>query len=247
MANVSLRTVGLMVVAALLCHAPAATAQDAKPGVIFLVEGVGGANLLTLGSEIACRRAGLPHAVRRFRWSHGFGRVFEDLQDIAHVIAKGEELAGEIRAVRAKDPDARVFLVAHSGGTGVAVRAAESLPPDAVERMVLLSSALSPTYDLSHALAACREGIVSYHSSRDFLILGWGTRQFGTIDRKFVSSAGRDGFTLPEGVSADAKGLYSRLTQIPWDPRMILDGNWGNHNATIFPRFLSRDVARWLR
>jgi pimeloyl-ACP methyl ester carboxylesterase len=242
----SVRAANLMV-AALLCGVPAATAQGAKPGVIFLVEGVGGANLLTLGSEIACRRAGLPHAVRRFRWSHGFGRVFEDLQDIAHVMAKGEELAKEIRAVRADDPDARVFLVAHSGGTGVAVRAAESLPPDAIERMVLLSSALSPTYDLSHALAACRRGVVSYHSTHDFLILGWGTRQFGTIDRKFVSSAGRAGFVVPEGLPSGAEGPYSRLIQIPWTPCMILDGNWGNHNATIFPRFLSREVARWLR
>lgn len=247
MREAALRSVRGGALALVLWAAAVASAQGLRPGIVFVVEGVGGANLLTWGSEVAFRRAGLPHAVRQFRWTHGFGAVFDDLRDVGHVLAKGEELATEIRQVRAADPGAPVFVVAHSGGTGVAAHAAELLPADSVECMVFLSSALSPTYDLRPALAACRRGIVSYHTPQDFVILGWGTRRFGTIDRKFVSAAGRDGFLLPDGLSAESPGLYSRLTQIPWSRRMILDGNWGCHNAPLFPRFLERDVARWLR
>ncbi|MFO0846835.1 MAG: hypothetical protein U0797_31460, partial [Gemmataceae bacterium] len=101
--------------------------------------------------------------------------------------------------------------------------------------------------DLRRALAACRRGMVSYHAPQDSVVLGWGTRRFGTIDRQFVSAAGRDGFVLPEGLSAASPGLYSRLTQVAWEPRMILDGNWGQHNSPLWPRFLAREVARWLR
>ena len=110
---------------------------------------------------------GLPHALCQFRWSHGFGHVFQDLQHLEHVLAKGAELASEISQHRARHPNARVFIVAHSGGTGVAAHAAELLPPDSLERMVFLSSALSPHYDLSRALAWLNLGDAQLQAGED--------------------------------------------------------------------------------
>jgi pimeloyl-ACP methyl ester carboxylesterase len=215
--------------------------------VLLVVEGVGGINLMDVSCAIACRWADLPHEVRLFPWSHGFGRGLKDLKDTEHLLTKADELAGEVRRLREEEPDRPVYIVAMSGGTGLAVRAAEQLPPDTLERMVLLASALSPSYDLRPALAACRRGVVSYHSRNDVVVLGLGTRLFGTIDRQRVASAGLVGFRLPEGVEAQAPGPYARLIQVPWHAGMILDGNWGNHNAAGFPLFLAREVARWLR
>lgn len=233
----------------LLFHQPAwgqaetrETAEASKPGVILLVEGIGGLHLMQVAGDIGFRQSGLPHEVRLFSWSHGFGRFLRDLQDIRHVQAKGKELADEILAIRTREPNRRIFLVAHSGGAGVAVRAAELLPPDSLERIVLLSCALSPEYDLRPALAASRQGVVSYSSPYDLLILAWGTRQFGTIDRVYAPSAGYEGFQIPED-----EALYERLVQVPWSPRMIRQGNWGNHTGTILPSFLAGEVAKWLR
>jgi pimeloyl-ACP methyl ester carboxylesterase len=156
-------------------------------------------------------------------------------------------LAAEILALKEDDPELRIFLVAHSGGTGIAVRAAEMLPPDCLERVVLLSSALSPEYDLSAALRSSKGGIVSYHSALDFLVLGLGTWQFGTVDRTYVASAGHTGFREPAHLDGSDRALYGRLVQVPWSPRMIRYGNWGTHNGTVFPAFLAGEVARWLR
>ena len=57
----------------------------------------------------------------------------------------------------AKDPDLKITLTSHSGGTGIAVWALEDLPEGVqVQTLVLLASALSPDYDLSKALRHVR-------------------------------------------------------------------------------------------
>ena len=86
----------------------------------------------------------------------GWGQMFRDLQDTRHVLNKAEELAGEIRRIKAIDPDRPVYLVGKSGGTGLALATAELLPPQTLERVILLSAAVSPTYDLRRALEAKR-------------------------------------------------------------------------------------------
>src|SRR2546421_135965 len=83
----------------------------------------------------------------------------------------GEELAREVAAIKQEDPGRPVYLLGHSAGAAIVVRAAECLPGDTVERIVLLAAALSPTYDLRRALAATRVGIVSYYSRHDTLFL----------------------------------------------------------------------------
>jgi len=152
--------------------------------------------------------AGLPHEVRPFRWSNGLGRWLRDLSDIRNIEAKSRALADEVLALKREDPLRPVWIISHSGGVGVAVRAAEMVPPETLERVVLLSAALSPTYDLRQALEGCRRGIVSYHSEHDRLILGWGTSRFGTVDRAYEPSAGCVGFRAPPG-GEDA--LYAKL------------------------------------
>ena len=62
-------------------------------------------------------------------------------------------VAEQVTAFRAEVPEAPVFLVGKSGGTGVIVKALEQLPENAVEAAVLLSPALSPGYDLAPAPA----------------------------------------------------------------------------------------------
>src|SRR5262249_29072315 len=116
-------------------------------GVVFVVEGVGGFNIFSTAVRWALPAAGITHEVREFTWSQGFGHVLKDLQDTRHLRRKAAELAAEIRRLKAEQPDRPAFIVAKSGGTGLALAAAEQLPPETLERIILLSAAVSPAYD----------------------------------------------------------------------------------------------------
>jgi hypothetical protein len=186
------------------------------------------------------------HEIRDFVRTHGWGRMFKDLQDTRHLLGKAEALAAEVRRIKAEDPQRPVYLVGKSGGTGLVLAAANLLPPATLERIILLSAAVSPTYDLRPALRATKAQIVSFYSPYDALILGWGTSQFGTVDRVYGPSAGLRRFKPPPKLDAADRALYDRLIEVPWNPRMILEGHPGIHFGTSLPAFLGKEVAPWL-
>jgi hypothetical protein len=239
----------LILIPAILEAAPAA-AQTPAPrprGVVFVVGGVGGYDTLPISAQVFLPPAGVHHEIRNFVWTHGVGRLFRDLQDTAHVVRKAADLAALIRQEKAREPDRPLYLVAKSGGAGLALLAAEQLPPGTLRRMVLLSAAVSPTYDLRPALRATAGEIVSFCSRNDRLVLEWGTSTFGTIDRHYGPSEGLAGFVVPTSLTPDDQALYARLVQLPWQPRMLLEGYAGTHTGTSAPPFLASEVAPWLR
>jgi pimeloyl-ACP methyl ester carboxylesterase len=215
--------------------------------VVFILGGVGGTDFIGCAAQWALPKAGVPHEVRDFLWTHGKGRLFQDLQDTRHLMAKADELAAEVMKIKRSDPDRPVYLVGHSGGGGLALAAAERLPADTLERVILLSAAVSPSYDLRPALRATRREIVSFHSPIDRFWLDWGTRRFGTIDRVYGPSAGLVGFEVPAGLGEEERAAYQRLMQVEWKPEMIFAGYGGLHVSTCMPGFLSRQVAPWLK
>lgn len=215
-------------------------------GIVYLVEGIGGLPFLEVTSALGLAR--LPHELRPYYWSHGLFRFLADLRDVEHSRKRGTELAREIVTFRCREPQRPVYLLAQSGGTAVAARAAECLAPDSLERIVFLASALSAEYDLRGALAASRGGLISYHSRLDCLFLGASTRLFGTADGKRTEGAGLRGFRMPACLTPEERALYEqRLVQIPWTPRDLALGNLGCHNCPLAPPFLAIEVARWLR
>jgi pimeloyl-ACP methyl ester carboxylesterase len=219
----------------------------AKPGVIFTAGGIGGLDILGASAQWALPHVGIHHEIRDFVWTHGWGHLFRDLQDTGHLLAKAEELAAEVRRYKAEHPDRPVYLMGKSGGTGLVLAAAEMLPPNTVERIILLSSAVSPDYDLRRALQATKGEIVSFYSKHDYFILGWGTSQFGTVDRVYGPSAGLRKFKVPPDLNAQDQALYDRLVQVPWNPWMICEGNTGAHFGTSLPAFLGKEVAPWFK
>src|SRR5262249_40427310 len=46
-------------------------------GVVFVVGGVGGFDVLANAAQWALPRAGVPHEVREFVWTHGWGQLFK--------------------------------------------------------------------------------------------------------------------------------------------------------------------------
>lgn len=233
---------------AVLLSQPALPAPSAEAGLIITVEGIGGLDVIGINAVSAFRKAGLKHEVRRFNWTHGTGRLLMDLQDTQHILKKAEELAKIIVEYRKQHPTAPIYVVAKSGGTGLALYAMQLLPPSTIDRLVLLSAAVSPNFDLRPALRATKREVVSFNSQNDQFILNWGTRTFGTIDRYYGPSAGMAGFIIPTSLSDNERQAFSRLIQVPWQPRMLRDAHYvGTHSGTSMPGFLQSEVAPWLR
>jgi hypothetical protein len=195
-------------------------------GCIFMLPGIEGTAWQLGGPVKGLRQAGIDQTIERIAWGKHPFRQLHNLSALDENRKIAEGIAQRIAAYRAAQPGAPIVLVGYSGGGGLAALTAESLPDDVVlDRVVLIAAALSPCYDLSRVVSHTRRGVVNFYSPRDWLILGCGTRVFGTIDRQRTSSAGRIGFR-------DAAGRViqsSQLTQICWRPEWIKLGHCGGH------------------
>jgi pimeloyl-ACP methyl ester carboxylesterase len=217
-------------------HSP--IGDGCQRGVIFTADGAGGflatSKALTHELQTTCLQLG----VVSVDWSHGYGRVFADQVDWRHSREEGCKLAGQILAYRQSFPQGKVYMVAHSAGTAVAIAAAESLPPGSIDRIVLLAPSMATDYDLRPALSSVRESIEVFYSSRDKFHLGFGVAILGTADGCHgCTAAGRTAFQPQIQSPADA-ALYAKLRQHPWDPCLAWTGNHGGHYGDYQPEFL---------
>jgi pimeloyl-ACP methyl ester carboxylesterase len=226
----------------------AAAAEPATPsgGVVFVAGGITGLDPLFLSAKMTLPKLGVPHEFREFDWTHGKMRPLRDLQDQRHFEARAGDLAELIRDQLHREPDRPVYLIGHSAGAGMVLLAAGMLPPESVERIILLSPAVSPQFDLRPALKATRGEIVSFNSAFDRVVLDLGTSLFGTVDRRYESAAGLDGFEMPANLSAADREMYGRLVQVPWRVEKLLELQGGLHNSSVMPIFLAKQVKPWL-
>jgi hypothetical protein len=218
-------------------------------GLVVVADGIGGLDLCGTAMRYVLGAERLPYEIRLFPWGHGVFRWYADLTNAANRDAKGQALAELIERYQRERPGIPVFIVAKSGGAGVVTKALEILDDDRVERVVLLAPALSPEYDLTRALRAVRREVVVFWSPLDLIILGAGTRVFGTVDRVKTASAGLVGFQIPSFVRTDAtaKQPYGKLRQVRWRPEMAATGYLGGHVGPDSPIFLRKYVVPLLR
>jgi pimeloyl-ACP methyl ester carboxylesterase len=156
-------------------------------------------------------------------------------------LKQARRVAQMIAAFHRKDPEAEIHLVAHSGGTGIAVWALEALPPNVkIQTLTLLASALSPDYDLSKALRHVERQAFAFTSLRDSLVLGVGTQLFATIDGKKAEAGGMVGFVKPDGADDNQ---YAKLAQFPYDPIWTRFDNMGDHIGPMHDMFAANVLA----
>jgi hypothetical protein len=159
--------------------------------------------------------------------------------------AEAQRVADMIVAHLKVDPASPIYLTAHSGGCGIAVWALEKLPADAqVDTVLLLAPALSPGYDLSGALRHVRNRVYAFTSINDTVVLGAGTRMFGTIDGVRGDAAGLGGFVIPPG--ADPL-LYEKLIGRPYETGWTQYDNWGEHIGALSRPFAAAVLAPLLQ
>jgi pimeloyl-ACP methyl ester carboxylesterase len=226
-----------------LAAAPATKPADVTPLVVYL-PGISG--LLWPGRQLGTmlRSGGFDSHYRVFDWTDGDPGL-EALDAYSRNQDQAQDLANHLAGQRIGDPQRPIFLIAHSGGTGVAVWALEKLPKNVqVRGVILLASALSPDYDLSEALRHVSGKLIVFYSDRDQWILGAGTKVFGTIDRVRTEGAGLKGFHVPAGADADQ---YHKLIQVPYDRAWEALGNWGDHMGPLAGGFVRVVLAPLLR
>ena len=212
--------------------------EQYTPGYIAMLPGIEGSSWQLAGTVKGLREAGISRKVEVIDWHDGPFCSMRNLTDIQANRVRAKSIARRIGEYHRKHPDSPITLIGYSGGGGLAAMIASELDQDVrLDRIILIAAALSPDYDLSPVMACARRGVVSFFSAGDWLILGFGTRLFGTIDRVNTESAGQIGFIDGQGrlVKDD------RLTQIPWMSTWHNLGHDGGHVGWLAQRW-ARDV-----
>jgi pimeloyl-ACP methyl ester carboxylesterase len=160
-------------------------------------------------------------------WGTPF-RMIENLRAAERNFSTAAEIAADLAAWRRAHPDEKLYVVGYSGGGGMVTLVTSALPDGvAIDRLILVAPAISPDYPLQErVLPHVNEFVANFASALD-LQVGWGTRAFGTIDRKNTVSAGAVGFEL-----ADPK-----LLQHIWSADDIPFGHLGNHLSYLNGRW----------
>jgi hypothetical protein len=223
------------------------TAPSAKPFVMHL-PGVAGISGIDYSLRDGLKAGGFDGQVEIYDWTcndPGIPALHNRARNEAQAAIVAEKLTRQFR----DHPEQPIFLICHSGGSGPATWALERLPSDVkVSCYVMLAPALSPTYDLSRALAHVAKAYC-FQSVSDDLVLGTGTKMFGTIDGQRCDAAGRVGFEKP--LTATDPGQYAKLISKPYDSDWVRFGHIGGHmgwmgmtfaEAVVAPAMLGRAV-----
>jgi pimeloyl-ACP methyl ester carboxylesterase len=219
-------------------------------GVLFIVNGSGDSTTLSENCENILDKHRYPLRPCTVRWCR-WADMAKDHCDYYAQVTAAQRLANVLTTYRSAHPHEKIYLIGHSAGTHVILAAANQLPPDSVDRIVLLASSVSYCYDIHNALRASREGIDAMYSRED-QIVARGTDWLGTADDQFVQAAGAVGFLVPPPTDPEA-GLYIKLRQYRWHPNVSWTGHMGGHNgftlekfldAYVFPKMLSFSFVR---
>ncbi len=208
------------------CPAPVAVAPVPERGRLLILPGVGNTTFHLAGFVAAAERQLPGFAVEVRTWGVPFLTI-HNLRAHERNVATARGIAAEIAAWRREHPRELFYLVGYSGGGGMATLVTTALPDGvAIDRLVLVAPAISPDYPLAEVLPHVGEFVVNYWSERD-LQVGWGTRTFGTIDRKMTDSAGAIGFTARD----------ARLLEYRWSAADERYGHFGNHLSYLGQRW----------
>jgi len=217
--------------------------QRGDQEIVMLLDGVGGFQFLPLLVRKVLREAPLPISSTWFRWQTPIpGLMLVDLMWRSRNQRSAAQLAEHLRQLHHLYPQAKIHLMAYSGGTGVAVFALELLKGSVpIETLLLFAPAISPDYNLAAMMGNVRRAY-AMTSCRDTWLLGAGTRIFGTMDRKCVRSAGLVGFTQPPGLSRDEQEAYSRIRVVEWSDQFRESGHSGGHIGWTQVSFLRKHL-----
>ncbi len=226
---------------------PYVTLERLDRGLVIVLTGIEGRSSINEDICHGLNDGGVNWAIELEDWTYRVPWAYlANLRAEPRNRKKAEDIAHRIVRYQMAHPGRPVTLVGQSGGGAIAVWIAESMPPGrSVDGIILLAASLSPNYLLDMALLNSGRGIVSFHSAKDWVLLGAGTFITGTMDGRHSSSAGHVGFNVP--LSESRPRLYQKLFQIAWHEEMERAGHTGGHLTSAARPFVARYVSPLVR
>ena len=217
------------------------SAGDSDKGTAILVPGMTGQPWLLGGVERALRDNGYDGSFIRHTWGKPF-MILTNLRRKDHKTEQAQILADRIEQLYKTNPSRTIDLVGYSAGGGLIVKAIENLPEEVIVRNVtLVHSAVAPGHDLTNVLEHVSGELKNVCSDADWLFLGFGTSNFGTVDDVKTKSAGMVGFDL--NVAVPDRQLRTKVEQVPWDlGQLLTKGRWGGH-ALIYGYYFNKNFV----
>jgi pimeloyl-ACP methyl ester carboxylesterase len=220
------------------------SAQEER-GLVWMFPGLVGVPWELGPAYRGLRDAGLNKVVRFFQWDIPAPDFISHLTRYEDNAEQAKDVAAAIAKYRRRYPQQPIDLVGYSAGGFMALKVAEALPEDVrVRNVILAQPGTSPTYDLSAALWRIEGELVVFYTPSDTLLGGVFTTLFGTLDREFVESAGKNGFDLETAAPIEAQ--RARVTQVPWSEEWAKYGHPGDHMAILQYRWNKYIVAPYL-
>ena len=228
-------------------HSSNAAAMASPGGLTYVADGSGDLRQVSDALATAAKEANAPMRVERVQWSYGKGAILPDLYGADHHQAEGQALANQIMAYRKTHPTDRICLIGYSSGASVALAAGDHLPPQSIDRLILLSPTVAARHDLRPSLRACREGMDVFNSQWD-LDLRRGAGRHGHRGRRRSSRGWAGGFVQVGDTQEDTQ-LYKGLRQHFWKGPEQWSGHDGSHfgcckieflRAQVLPRVLGK-------
>jgi pimeloyl-ACP methyl ester carboxylesterase len=213
-------------------------------GLVIVLPGIEGRSAFNEAIAQGLAEGGVNYGIEIRDWTPGGGAAtaLYTLRAQERNRLQAEKIADRVIDYMYDYPGRPIYLVGQSGGGAMALWVAESLPPGySVDGIVLIAASISPNYRLDLALKHSQQGIVSFRSERDVLMLGLGTTVVGTMDGEHSASAGMQGFKLPTG-GASAR-LYQKFYEVSWTPEMSKAGNVGLHLTSGATQFVVEFIA----
>lgn len=222
------------------------SADRAGRGITFVLPGIEGKSYFNSNIAQGLANGGVDTTIEVYDWTTGWlPLALYHLRGSERNREQAQKLAARIVEYQNSHPGLPVNLVGHSGGGAMSLLTLEELPADhKVNCVVLLAAAISPDYDLRPVLPKTDQGVWNYHSLGDGFYLVAGTTAAGTVDGKHMPSAGALGFKLPENLTDSERALFaSKLHQVPYQPEMLLSGNYSGHLGPTMPNFVATHIA----
>jgi pimeloyl-ACP methyl ester carboxylesterase len=205
-------------------------------GLVIILPGIEGESAMNHGIREGIVSSGTGRAVAIHLWGSpipGISMFINQTNVLGNRLA-GKRVADMVVAYQDANPGRPVHIIGHSGGGGVAVFAAESMPEGRqVDGIILLSASISAGYDMSKALTKCKSGAVNFYCRADVGLLVIGTTLFGNVDGVRGPATGNSGFT----------NGHSKLYELELTPEMTVGDP---HAAATRAGFVQTYVAPWV-
>jgi len=221
------------------------SAQQAEQGLVWMFPGLVGVPWELGPAYRGLRDAGLDKEARFFQWDIPAPDFFAHLTRYEDNQAQAREVADQIVDYRRRYPEQPIDLVGYSAGGFMALLVAEAMPPGVqLRNVVLVQPAVSPPYDLTPALRRIDGQLVNFYCPSDWGLSGLFTWLFGTMDRRYVATAGMGGFDLESAAPDEA--LRAKIEQIRWMPVMAEYGHPGDHTSILRYRWNKYFIAPYV-